>query len=52
MKALHAIGIGALGLGLAGSAGAAMVGPASDYNVFIFGQGTFVSQFTDTMGNA
>ncbi len=51
MKALRGIGIGALGLGLASSAAAAMVGPASDYNVFIFGQGTFMSSATDTMGN-
>jgi choice-of-anchor A domain-containing protein len=43
--------IATLGATLAGSASAAVIGPASGYNVFIFGSGSFMSQNTDTMGN-
>jgi choice-of-anchor A domain-containing protein len=42
------IGIGAT---LSGPASAALVGDAAAYNVFIFGNGTFTSQNTDTMGD-
>ena len=42
---------GFVALGLANSASAALVGPAGDYNVFIFGSGSFMSTNTDTMGN-
>ena len=42
--------MGLVALGVSGGASAAMVGPASDYNVFIFGS-SFTSQDTDTMGN-
>jgi len=41
----------ALGLAMAGPSAAAIVGDAANYNVFIFGSGSFVSQNTDTMGN-
>jgi choice-of-anchor A domain-containing protein len=41
----------AIGAALAGTASADMIGPAADYNVFIFGSGSFMSQNTDTMGN-
>ena len=40
---------GFVALGLANSASAALIGPASDYNVFIFGSGSFMSTNTDTM---
>ena len=30
---------------------AALVGPANDYNVFVFGTGSFASQFSDTEGS-
>lgn len=43
--------VGLMALGVSGGASADMVGPASDYNVFIFGSGSFTSQDTDTMGN-
>jgi choice-of-anchor A domain-containing protein len=33
------------------SVGAAIIGPAADYNVFIVGNGGFISQNTDTQGN-
>jgi choice-of-anchor A domain-containing protein len=46
------MGIGGfVALALAHSASAALLGPASDYNVFIFGSGSFMSTNTDTMGN-
>jgi choice-of-anchor A domain-containing protein len=40
-----------MGIGVANSASAALVGPAAGYNVFIFGNGSFMSMNTDTMGN-
>jgi len=40
-----------LGLAVAGSASAALIGDAANYNVFIFGTGTFMSEDTDTVGN-
>jgi choice-of-anchor A domain-containing protein len=40
-----------LGLAIAGPAAAAIVGDAANYNVFVFGSGSFVSQNTDTMGD-
>lgn len=43
--------IATIGVTLANHASATIVGPAVDYNVFIFGSGSFMSQNTDTMGN-
>jgi choice-of-anchor A domain-containing protein len=43
--------LAALGLAMAGPAAAAVVGDAANYNVFVFGSGSFVSQNTDTMGD-
>lgn len=51
MKFLAASASAALGLAIAGPASAAIVGDAANYNVFVFGSGSFVSQNTDTMGN-
>jgi choice-of-anchor A domain-containing protein len=41
----------AIGVALASSASADITGPATGYNVFIFGTGSFMSSSTDTMGN-
>jgi len=44
--------IGVTGLAAAGAAAASGIsGDAASYNVFIFGNGNFVSQNTDTMGD-
>jgi choice-of-anchor A domain-containing protein len=43
--------LGTVGIGVANSASAALVGAAADYNVFIFGNGSFMSTNTDTMGD-
>ncbi|MEJ0007742.1 MAG: choice-of-anchor A family protein [Steroidobacteraceae bacterium] len=52
MKLRGGIWIGVLGLALNGTAAAGSIaGPAAGYNVFIFGNGSFISQDTDTMGN-
>jgi choice-of-anchor A domain-containing protein len=51
MKVTYGACIGAVALVLTQTAAAAMAGSAGDYNVFIFGTGTFTSQFTDAMGN-
>ncbi len=50
MKIATGIG-GFVALALAHGASAALLGPAGDYNVFIFGNGSFMSTNTDTMGN-
>jgi choice-of-anchor A domain-containing protein len=42
---------GVITLVIANGASAAIVGPAAGYNVFIFGDGSFMSTSTDTMGN-
>jgi len=36
---------------VAGPASAALIGDAANYNVFVFGSGSFTSQNTDTMGD-
>jgi choice-of-anchor A domain-containing protein len=51
MRVVRSTLITAIGVALAGSASADMIGPAAGYNVFIFGSGSFMSQNTDTMGN-
>lgn len=52
MNLVRGIWIGVLGFALSGTAAAASIaGPAAGYNVFIFGNGSFMSQDTDTMGN-
>src|SRR5579863_6171717 len=41
----------AVAAALAAPASAALIGDAANYNVFIFGSGTFMSEDTDTMGD-
>ncbi len=50
VKTSH-IGWGLLGLLLTGSAFAEIAGPADGYNVFIFGNGSFTGQNSETIGN-
>ena len=51
MRLIGTAVIAAIGVTLTNQASAAIIGPAVDYNVFIFGSGSFMSQNTDTMGN-
>jgi choice-of-anchor A domain-containing protein len=51
MKVVSGTLAGVITLLIANGACAAIVGPASGYNVFIFGDGSFMSEDTDTMGN-
>jgi choice-of-anchor A domain-containing protein len=51
VKTATGLYLGLAALAISANASAALVGPAADYNVFIFGSGSFMSQDTDTMGN-
>lgn len=51
MRVHYLVAAGAAMLVCTGTASAAFLGQASDYNVFIFGNGDFMSEDTDTMGD-
>lgn len=51
MKRLSTVAIASLFVVASAGASAAIVGPAADYGVFVFGSGNFASQNTDSGGN-
>ncbi|MEJ0040019.1 MAG: choice-of-anchor A family protein [Gammaproteobacteria bacterium] len=51
MKLLPKLAMGSIFVVASAAASAAIVGPAADYGVFVFGSGNFSSQSTDSGGN-
>ena len=51
MTLMQRVAVGCLLVAASAGANAAMVGPAGDFGVFVFGTGNFASQNTDSAGN-